>query len=316
MEYVRKCDQCQRFASSIHQLEGILNPLSSPWSFAQQGLDIVGPFPKVMGNKKYLLVGTDYFTKWIEAEPLANIRDVDAKRFVWKNIITRFGIPHVLISDNDLQFDSKMFKRYCGKLGITNMYSTPAYPQGNGQAEAVNKVILSGLKKRLDDAKGKWVEELPHVLWTYRTTPRRSTGETSFSMTYGVEAVIPLETGFPTSRTSSFNPKDNDEQLTKSLDLIEEKRENAMVQLAYYQQKSKQGYDANIKLRPLTSSDLALRKVVGTAKNPTWGKLGSNWEGPYRITLKAGIGAYFLENLDEHVILRPWNVNNLKRYYY
>ena len=83
------------------------------------------------------------------------------------------------------------------------------------------------------------MEELPHVLWTYRTIPRRSTGETPFSMTYGVEAVIPLETGFPMSRTSSFNPRDNDEQLTKSLNLIEEKRENVMVQLAYYQQKLK-----------------------------------------------------------------------------
>ena len=83
------------------------------------------------------------------------------------------------------------------------------------------------------------MEELPHVLWTYRTTPRRSTGETPFLMTYGVEAVIPLEIGFPMSRTSSFNPRDNDEQLTQSLDLIEEKRENAIVQLAYYQQKLK-----------------------------------------------------------------------------
>ena len=117
----------------------------------------------------------------------------------------------MLISDNGLQFDSKMFKKYCGELGITNRYSTLAYPQGHGQVEAVNKVIVSGLKKRLDDAKGKWVEELPHVLWTYRTTPRRSIGEIPFSMTYGVEAVIPLETGFPTSKTSSFNPRDNDE---------------------------------------------------------------------------------------------------------
>ena len=117
-----------------------------------------------MGNKKYLLVGTNYFTKRVEAEPLANIRDVDAKRFVLKNIITRFGVPHVLISNNNLQFDSKMFRRYCGELGITNRYSTPAYPQGNGQAEPVNKVIVNGLKKRLDNAKGKWVEELPHVL--------------------------------------------------------------------------------------------------------------------------------------------------------
>ena len=104
-----------------------------------------------------------------------------------------------------------MFRRYCGELGITNRYSTPAYPQENGQAKVVNKVIVNGLKKRLDDAKGKWVEELPHVLWTYRTTPRRSTGETPFSITYRAEAVIPLGTGFPTSTTSSFNPSDNDE---------------------------------------------------------------------------------------------------------
>ena len=145
---------------------------------------------------------------------------------------------------------------------------------------------------------------------------RRSTGETHFSMTYGAEAVIPLETSFPTSRTSSFNPRDNDEQLTKSLDLIEEKRENAIIQLDYYQQKLKQGYDANVKLRPLTPGDLVLRKVVGTAKNPAWGKLWPNWEGSYHITSKAGIRAYFLKDLDEHVIPRPWNVSNLKRYYY
>ena len=180
----------------------------------------------------------------------------------------------------------------------------------------MNKVILSGLKKRLDDAKGKWVEELPHVLWTYKTTPCRSTGETPFSMTYGAEVFIPLESGFPTTRTSSFSPKDNDEQLARNLDLIEEKRENSMVQLAHYQQKLKRGYDANVTLRPLTPGDLVLCKVVGTAKKLVWGKLGPNWEGPYCITSNAGIRTYFLEDLDEHVIPRLWNVNNLKRYYY
>ena len=95
-------------------------------------------------------------------------------------------------------------------MGIKNRYSTSTYPQGNKQAEAVNKVIVNGLKKRLDDAKEKWVEELPHVFWTYRTTPRRSIGETPFSMTYGADAVIPLEIGFPILRTSSFTPSSND----------------------------------------------------------------------------------------------------------
>ena len=165
---------------------------------------------------------------------MANIRDVDVKRFIWKNIVTRFGTPRILVSDNDLQFDSKAFRQYCSDLSIKNRYSTPAYPQGNGQTETVNKVIVNGLKKRLDDVKGKWVEELPHVIWTYRTTPRQSTRETPFSMTYGAEVVIPLETGFPTLRTSTFSSDSNDGLLGKSLDLIEERRENAMVQLAYY----------------------------------------------------------------------------------
>ena len=135
-------------------------------------------------------------------------------------------------------------------------------------------------------------------------------------MTYDAEAVIPLETGFPTLKTSSFTLSNNDGLLGKSLDLIEERRENVMVQLAYYQHKLKQGYDANVKLRPLAVGDFVLRKVLGIAKNLAWGKLGPNWEGPYRTTLVARIGAYYLEDLDENVVPRLWNVSNLRRYYY
>ena len=223
-----------------------------------------------------MLVNTNYFTKWVEDEPLANIRDVDANKFVWKNIVTWFGVPHTLISDNGLQFDSKSFRRYYCDLGITNRYFTPVYPQGNGQAETINNVIVNGLKKRLDDTKERWVEELSHVLWTYRTTPRRLTGATPFSMTYGAKAIILLEIGFLILKTTSFNPSSNNELLEKSLDFVEEKRENAKVQLAYYQHKLKQGYDVNVKLRPLVPGDLVLRKVLGTTKNLAWGKHGLN----------------------------------------
>ena len=89
-----------------------------------------------------------------------------------------------------------------------------------------------------------------------------------------------------------------------------------MIHLAYYHQKLKRDYNTNVKLRPLATGDLVLRRVVGAAKDPTWGKLGPNWEGPFRITSVAGIGAYYLEDFDEKAIPRPWNVNNLKRYYY
>ena len=86
--------------------------------------------------------------------------------------------------------------------------------------------------------------------------------------------------------------------------------------MAYYHQKLKQGCDVNVKFRSLAPRDLVLRKVVGAAKNPFWGKLRPNWEGSYRITSVVGIGAYYLEDLNEKAVPRPWNVNNLKMYYY
>ena len=155
VEYVRKCEQCQKHALLTHQPTGHLNPISNPWPFAQWGLDILGPFPWAMGNRRFILVDVDYFTKWAEAETLANIQDVDVKKFVWKNIITRFRVLDSLISDNGLQFDSRAFREFCYDLGIKNSYFTPAYPQSNGQAEAINKTILNGLKKMLDGAMGR-----------------------------------------------------------------------------------------------------------------------------------------------------------------
>ena len=142
------------------------------------GLDILDLFLRAIGNRRFVLVAVDYFMKWVEAEALANIWDVDVKKFVWKNIVTRFGVPDSLISANGLQFDSKAFRTFSSDLSIKNRYSTPAYPQSNGQVVAINKTILNGLKKRLDGAKGRWAEELPNVLWAYRTTPRRSMRET------------------------------------------------------------------------------------------------------------------------------------------
>ena len=118
------------------------------------------------------------------------------------------------------------------------------------------------------------MEELPHVLWTYRTTPRRSIRETPFSITYGAEAIILLEIGFPTLRMSSFTPSNNDELLEKSLDLIEERKENAMIQLAYYQHNLKQGYDATHEVKATGAWRLGVKKGFGYFKELNMGKIG------------------------------------------
>ena len=176
--------KCQKHAPIPHMPVETLNSVTSPWPFAQWGMDIVGPLPTAAAQKKFLLVATDYFSKWVEAEAYASIKDKNVKRFVWKNIVCRFGIPQAIIADNGPQFDSFAFKDFCAELHINNLYSTPRYPQGNGKVEATNKTLLSALKKRLEKAKGKWVEKLPSVLWAYRTTPGRPTGNTLFALAY------------------------------------------------------------------------------------------------------------------------------------
>ena len=243
----------------------------------------MGPLPRAPGNKRFLIAATDYFTKWVEAEPLSNIRDVDTKRFLWKNIVTRFGIPWAVISDNGTQFESRLFKGFCSDLGIRNFFSLSGYPQSNGQAEVSNKVILNGIKRKLEAAKGKWVEELPSILWTYRTIVRKSTNETPFALTFGVEAVIPLEIEMPTIRTTKFDVQANEDSLLKDLDLIEEKRDLATVCLVAYQNRLKREHNKNIKTRIFQVGDLMLRKVMANTRNPNEGKLGPNWEGPHKV---------------------------------
>ena len=141
--------------------------MSAPWPFYTWGVDILGPFPQARHQYKFLIVAVDYFTKWIEAEAVATITASRVKSFYWKNIICRFGVPYAIVSDNETQFSNTLIQDFAQELGFQLQYSSVEHPQTNGQAESANKVILSGLKKRLQEAKGNWAVELQNVLWAY-----------------------------------------------------------------------------------------------------------------------------------------------------
>ena len=116
---------------------------------------------------KFLIVAIDYFTKWVKVEPITTIKEANITSFVWKNIVRRFGIPNVIISDNGRQFDNPKFWKFCQDLGIKNHYSSLRQPQANGQTEVTNRSLLKIIKTRLEGAKGAWPEEPPNVLWAY-----------------------------------------------------------------------------------------------------------------------------------------------------
>ena len=122
------------------------------------------PFPTAIRQLKFLVVGINYFTKWVEAEALATITEKNIRSFVWRCIICRLGIPRVLVSDNGKQFDDDSFRDFCSQLGIKNHYFSPTHPQANGKIEVTNRFLLKIIKTRLEGAKGIWPEELPSVL--------------------------------------------------------------------------------------------------------------------------------------------------------
>ena len=173
-------------------------------------------------------------------------------------------------------------------LGIKNQFSSPSHPQANGQTKVMNRTLLKIIKARLDEAKGSCPEELPNVLWAYRTTARTPTGETFFSFTYGTEAVIPIEVGITSLRREAFHEGSNDDQLRVNLDCLDESRDGASCMILKYQQKMSEYYNRRVKLRRLNIRDLVLRKVTLTTKNPTQGKLDPTWKDPTESPITPG----------------------------
>ena len=194
----------------------------------------MGSFPIAMRQLKFLIVGIDYFTKWVEAETLATITEKNVRSFIWRSIICRFRIPRILVLDNRKQFDNVSFRDFCSQLGIRNYYSSPAHPQANGKVEVTNQSLLKIIKTRLEGAKGIWPKELPSILWAYQTTARTPTEETPFRLTYGSEAVIPTEVGLTSYRVDNHDERKNNEATHLQLDLVDEVREIVEQRLTRY----------------------------------------------------------------------------------
>ncbi|GJS41732.1 reverse transcriptase domain-containing protein [Tanacetum coccineum] len=239
------------------------------------------------GKVKFLIVAIDYFTKWIEAKPVATITGAQVKKFVYDNIVCKFGLPGEIISDNGKQFRDNPFKDWCEKLCIRQCFASVKHPQANGLVERENRSLDEGIKARLEERSKNWMEEILHVLWAHRTMIKSSNGETPFSLTYGMEAVIPVEIGMPTLRTAEVDMIKNNKALEINLDLLEERRE---------------------------PGDLVYRNNEAShAKNG--GKLRPKWEGPYEVTEALGKGAYKLRDRNGNALPRTWNISNLKKCY-
>nr|XP_027088665.1 uncharacterized protein LOC113710014 [Coffea arabica] len=310
-ELVARCKSCQLHAPIHHAPTQEMIPLQSPWPFFQWGIDLLGPFPRAPGGYEHVVVAVDYFTKWVEAEPLTTISSRSVQKFLWKNIVCRFGIPHVLVSDNGRQFADSALQGWCSELGIRQHFTSVGHPQANGQVENVNRTILHGLKTRMEFARTGWLDELPTILWAYRTTPRTATQETPFALTYGAEAVIPAEIGVPSGRVQNFIARDNEDELRLNLDLLEGRREEAAIRMAKYKGQIARHYNARVRPLSFKPGDLVLRKNSVSRLQGT-GKLDPNWEGPYVVKEADRAGYCKLARLSGEKVPRTWHNSNLR----
>ena len=175
--------------------------------------------------------------------------------------------------------------------------------------------MLKIIKTWLVGAKGVWPEELPSVLWAYRTIARTPTGETPFNLTYGTEAIILVEVRLASLKTEFFDEQSNDDQLKLNLDCLDVVSDQASQRMTKYQQKVAEYYNQRVKLKRFNIGDLVFRKVTTATKDPTQGKLGPTWEGPYKVVHYSHQGSYHLKDQDGNKLPRPLNVEHLKRYY-
>jgi transposase InsO family protein len=217
----------------------MLQMIPPSWSFAVWGLDIVGPFPRVIGGYRFLYVAIDKFTKWPEATPVVKINKQSIVKFI-KSIICRFGVPNRIITNNGSQFTSGAFQGCYEDLGIQICYASPAHPESNGQVERTNAEILKGLRIRTYDGLKKhgkkWIDELPCALWGNRTSPSRATGETPFFMVYGVEVVLPLEVTMGSLHVKTYDEATQNQLRREDIDLVDKQRWQSAIKNARYRQ--------------------------------------------------------------------------------
>ncbi|GJU06110.1 reverse transcriptase domain-containing protein [Tanacetum coccineum] len=300
---IRACQDYQVHKPVPRNPQQKLNTITSPWPFYKWGIDIAGPFPEGPGKVKFLIVAIDYFTKWIEAKSVATIKGNQIKKFVWDNIVCRFGLPEEIISDNGKQFRDDPFKDWCEKLCIRQHFASVKHPQTNGLVERAKRSLREGIKARLDARSENWIEELPHVLWAHRTMIKSSNRDTPLSLTYGTEAVIPSEIGLSTLRIAEVDLTQNNEALEINLDLLEEQREQAAIREAKSKAKMERYYNSKFQSTSFKPGDLVYRNNEASRAEDTR-KLGPKWEGPYEVTEALGKGAYKLRDRERNQLPR------------
>jgi hypothetical protein len=262
-------------------------------------------------NYKYAVVVVEYFTKWIEVEPLVNIAAAELKRFFWQNIICRFRVPRKIIVNNAKQFDCHIFKDFYHQMGVEAAFTSVYHPQSNGAVEKASTLILLAINKILEDQpKGKWAEELPRAVWSHNTSVCRAMKFTPLKLLYGEELVTLEQIKLYCARTRA--EAINNPTVTESKDLLEPERIKVVKNLQSYQNDTRAQRDKKVKVKHIEAEDLVLPRSLRTEAS---GKLEPKWTGPFLVTEKTRPRSFHLADTEGRKLEHSWNADNLCHFY-
>jgi len=262
-----------------------------------------------------MFVLIDKFSKWIEYMPLVKATSKKAVEFL-NQIIHRFGIPNSIITDLGTQFTGTTFWDFCDDRGIVIKYVSVAHPRANGQVEQANGMIIDAVKKRLytENARalGRWMKELPAVVWDLRTQTSRNTGVSPYFMVYGAEAVLPLDVVFGSPRVKYFDQSSADLARELKINYIEGKRLNPCLRTVKYLEAIRRYHNRNVKDRSFMVGDLVLKWKTN---QEGMHKLSTPWEGPFVVTEVTRPTSYRLAYSDGTRLPNSWHIDKLRRFY-
>ena len=318
--FAKTCHKCQIHSNLIHAPAQELQPVVSPWPFSQWAFDLIGAIsPPSSDGHKFIIIATEYFTKWVDAVPLTFTTGKQISRFILNYIICRYGVPLSIISDHGTPFQNKDVDKLCEKYNIYHGYSSIYHPQGNGQAEASNKTIVKILQKTVNESGRDWHLQLNPALWAYRTSVRAPTGATPYSLVYGAEAILPIEIEIPSLRVSLQGIVDDETYRVSrlhELEMLDERRRAALTHLQVYQNRLKRSYNKKVRGRHFEIGDLVLRMNYKTQRHREKPKkFEPNWEGPYVVTAAYGSGVYQLATPEGEPLPVSTNSMHLQKYY-
>eukprot|EP00253_Pinus_taeda_P003803 PITA_03803 len=313
--YISQCDRCQRMEKPTPRDEMPLQPQVTLEPFEKWGMHFVGPINPPSRKKSYIVVCTDYLTRWAETKAIKAATEEKVAEFLRENIFYKFGYPREIVTDQGIQFTSNLIEDLLAHHIIKHRTSTPYHSQANGQVEVTNRALEGILTKVVSSSRKDWADRLVEATWAYNTTRKTTTSFTPYELVYGKRTLLSIEFEYNTLRMAAQLDLDlshAQQERLMQLNGLDEIRMQALLHSEVTQLQRKVWHDRHLNDKQFQLGDWAL--LYDSRHKDFKGKLRTRWLGPYAVEKCNDNGSVLIQTIDEEAIPMLVNGHRLKIY--